>query len=359
MTQETDSRMNVAVVGAGRMGRHHARTYASLPNVRLIGVVDPNINKAGILTKEFGGIPFSSAQELITAFPSLDAVSIASTTTTHEAASVPFLNAGIACLIEKPIAGDTATGERITKAAAASGATLQVGHTERFNPAIRALARLNIRPRYIEAARISPMTFRSLDIGVVMDMMIHDLDIILSLVNQPVADVQATGVSVIGNNEDVANARIQFADGCIANVTASRMALKTDRRLRLFSEDAFVSVDYQKRTGVAIRKTDNHQALDDVRAKLAGGHDLSSLDYAGLVKLSPLEGLCGFDTNDPSASISDPLAAELTSFLHSVKTNTTPVVTGAAGLAAVSLAQRVLDAIKSHKYQDLPAPRVP
>jgi predicted dehydrogenase len=348
MTQDLDSRMNVAVVGAGRMGKHHARTYASLPNAKLIGVVDPNLAKAGLLTKEFGGIPFSSPDELLKAFPSLQAVSIASTTTTHETASLPFLRAGIACLIEKPIAADPATGQRILDAASASGATLQVGHTERFNPAIRALARLKIRPRYIEASRISPMTFRSLDIGVVMDMMIHDLDIILSLVDSLVTDVQATGVSVIGSLEDVANARIVFADGTVANVTASRMALKTDRRLRLFSQDAFVSLDYQKRTGVAIRKTDNKRALDEVRAKLAGGQDLSTLDYAGLVKLSDLSTLASPDASDPSATIADPLAAELTSFLHAAKTKTTPVVDGAAGLAAVQLAQRILQVIKSH-----------
>ncbi len=351
--------MNVAVVGAGRMGRHHARTYAGLPNAKLIGVVDPNLAKAGVLTKEYGGIPFASVQELIAAFPRLDAVSIASTTTTHEAASIPFLEKGIACLIEKPIAADAATGVRITQAAAKAGVTLQIGHTERFNPAVRALARLFVRPRYIEAARISPMTFRSLDIGVVMDMMIHDLDIILSLVKAPVVDVQATGVTVIANHEDVANARIVFADGCIANVTASRMALKTDRRLRLFSEDVFVSVDYQKRSGIAITKTANQAALQEVREKLAGGHDLSSLDYAGLVKLSDLGDLPTPQGDDPTAGITDPLAAELASFLYSVKTKTTPVVDGNAGLAAVELAQRVLESIKNHKYQDLSSPRVP
>src|SRR2546423_322748 len=169
-------------------------------------------------------------------------------------AAEPLLARGMGCLIEKPITKTAEEARRVVDQAKAGGAVVQVGHIERFNPAIRAMDRLGIRPRFIEVTRISPMTFRSIDVGVVLDMMIHDIDIVLRLAASNVAKIDAVGVSVIGEVEDICNARLTFENGCVANVTASRLALKTERRLRVFSPDAYVSLDFQKRYGMVARR---------------------------------------------------------------------------------------------------------
>src|SRR4029078_9485124 len=166
-------------------------------------------------------------------------------------------------LVEKPLAKDVADARRIAVAARRAGVTVQVGHIERFKPGIRAMGTLGIRPRFIEVTRISPLTFRSIDVGVVLDMMIHDIDIVLMLACSPVSRIDAIGVSVIGDVEDICNARITFENGCVANMTASRLALKTERRMRVFSADAYVSLDYQKRYGIVARRTPNLSAIRD------------------------------------------------------------------------------------------------
>src|SRR5205085_11101250 len=172
----------------------------------------------------------------------------------------------------------------IVKWAKEYGAVMQVGHIERFNPAIRAVRQMEIAPRFMEVTRISPLTFRSIDVGVVLDMMIHDIDIVLMLARSKVAKIDATGVSVIGNVEDICNARLTFENGCVANLTASRLALKTERKLRVFSSDAYVSIDYQKKYGIVARRTENLAAIRDAVAKIRAGEieDLSELNYAEL-----------------------------------------------------------------------------
>jgi predicted dehydrogenase len=272
-------------------------------------------------------------------------VTVAVPTVRHLAAAEPLLKRNIACLIEKPLAPTSAEARKLVALAAEQGVALQVGHTERFNPAVRAVAAMNVTPRFMEVHRISPMTFRSLDVGVVMDMMIHDLDIVLSLAGSRLERVEAAGVAVLGEHEDVANARLVFANGCVANITASRLALKTERKLRVFSETAYVSLDYQKRTGILIRKSDNDQALADVREQIRSGSDLSSLDYSNLISVDELamEG----------EGNADPLTAELVSFLDCVRHGGKPVVDGHAGVAAVEAAERVVAAIASHKWEGL------
>ena len=225
-------------------------------------------------------------------------------------------------------------------------AVLQVGHTERFNPAVRAVSAMPITPRFIEVTRVSPMTFRSLDVGVVMDMMIHDLDVVLSLVGRPIIDVQAVGISVLSENEDICDARLTFEGGCVATLKGSRVALKTDRRLRLFSEDAYVSLDYGTRQGIVVRKTANAQALDDVRHKLREGADLSDLNYMDLVNVEQL-------AMDLPADEEDQLTAQAKAFINAIRSGGVPVVTAEQGYAAVDAAERIVRAIKGHSWDGL------
>ncbi|MEX0653036.1 MAG: Gfo/Idh/MocA family oxidoreductase [Phycisphaeraceae bacterium] len=344
-----DAQQQVAVVGVGRMGRHHARIYhQNLPQAALVAVVDPDTERAGTIADDYGCAAVGSVDELLARFPDLAAASVAVPTKYHMAAARPLLERRIACLIEKPLAPTVAEAKQIATLAAEHGAVLQVGHTERFNPAVRAVAAMGITPRFVEIDRVSPMTFRSLDVSVVMDMMIHDLDIVLMLVRSPIRQVDAAGVAVLGEHEDVASARIVFQSGCLANITASRLALKTERKMRLFSEDAYVSLDYQKRTGVVLRTSKNKQALAEVRQQLAAGKDLSDMDYSDLVHVEELT--MDLPEGDPA---SDPLTAELANFLETARTGAAPSVDARAGYEAVDAAERVAVAMREHKWEGL------
>src|SRR2546423_4903329 len=221
------------------MGKLHVRAYSQLPQVRLVGVFDAVPAAAEVAAKEFNTRSFASLEELTA---EAKAVTIATPTQYHAASAEPCLRAGVACLIEKPLARDVAECRQIVEWAKKFETPVQVGHIERFNPAVRAGAALELKPRFIEAMRISPLTFRNLDVGRALGMMIHDLDVVLKFARSPLSRVEATGVSVIGGGvEDVCSARLTFENGCVANVTASRLAMKTERRLRLFAADAFVS----------------------------------------------------------------------------------------------------------------------
>jgi len=343
---EIEAGVPVAVLGAGRMGRHHARIYGELSQARLVGVVDPDGERAHTLADQHGTTGYASIEALLTAHPELEAVSVAAPTDQHVAVTTPLLERGIACLVEKPIAPTVAEAEALRGTAERSGTVLRVGHTERFNPAVRAVAAMGITPRFIEVDRVSPMSFRSLDVGVVMDMMIHDLDIVLMLMGAPLSRVEATGIAVISDREDVANARLVFEHGGVANLTASRLALKTERKLRLFSESAYVSLDYQKRSGLVIRASANADALTRVRQQLAAGHDLSDLDYSQLVEVDEL-------AMDLPAGEADPLTAELSSFLQAARGEASDGVDAEAGHAAVDAAERVVQAAAAHEWQGL------
>ncbi len=316
------------------MGKLHVRTYAAMPEVRLVGVYDASAAAAQAAAGEYGTRAFATLDELIA---EASAVTVATPTQFHAAISERCLRAGIACLIEKPLARDVAECKQIVEWSKRYNAPVQVGHIERFNPAVRAVMALNLRPRFIEAMRISPLTFRSLDVGVVLDMMIHDLDVVLKLTGSPLARVEATGVSVIGGGvEDICSARLTFENGCVANVTASRLALKTERRLRLFSAEAFVSLDYGKRTASIARRTGNLAAIRDTVAEIRGGEipDPGQLNYAALIDVEPL----------PIEPL-DPLGSQLASFIESVRTGRAIEVTAEDGLAAVDAAERIVRAM--------------
>ena len=330
-------RIPVAVVGCGRMGRLHARVYSEMPQVRLVGVCDADPVVAEAVAQQYDCAAYTTPADLLKAHPDLVAATVAVPTVYHPAAAEPLMRAGVACLIEKPLAKDVADARRIAAVARETGVTVQVGHIERFNPAVRAMRRINLQPRFIEVIRISPLTFRSIDVGVVLDLMIHDIDIVLRLADSEVARIDATGVSLIGSVEDICNARLTFANGCVANVTASRLAMKTERRLRVFSRDAYVSIDYQKKHGVIARRGGNLDAIRDAVARIKSGQieDLSDLNYADLVNIQELE------IDDV-----EPLRAEQEAFIGAVAGGTASVVSAEDGLAAVEVAERIVGAIK-------------
>jgi len=332
-----NERIPVAVVGTGHMGRHHARIYHELPEVELLGVVDTDADRAAAVAREFDTQAHDSIDPL---HGRVRAVSIAVPTVSHVAVAAPLIEDGVAVLIEKPLAADSASARSLLELARRHNTLLQVGHTERFNPVVRAMNRMNVLPRFIETHRISPFTFRSADISVVMDMMIHDIDIVLHLAQAPAVRVDAVGVSVLARCEDIANARVTFEGGCVANLTASRLALKTERKIRVFSEEAYLSLDYQRKSGIAIKKDANLDLLKLAREQHA--NDLSQLagvDFGSMVKVEPLQ-----------IDDIEPLRAELQSFLHAVRTGEPPEVSAEDGVAAVELAEQIVTAAQAHRW---------
>jgi predicted dehydrogenase len=333
-----DRKLRCGVIGVGRMGRHHARVYAQTPGVELVGVVDSNPQSRQTIVEQWGGREFETVEQLLNA--GVDAVSIATPTVHHWAAAEPLLRAKVACLIEKPLAPDVETARAIANAAASAKAVLQVGHIVRYDPVMVAIGKLkHLSPRFIEMDRISPMTFRSVDVGVVLDMMIHDLDLLLMLVGCEPEDVQASAVSVLGEAEDVCNARLTFSGAqgvrCVANLTASRLALKTERKIRIISEDAYVSADFVARSGTVVRKTANAEQLDSLRKRLKAGDDLSDVDYRSLVQSEPLQ-----------VSEGEPLKLQIEDFLSAVRSGRQPTVDAQAGFAAVRTAERIVAAAR-------------
>jgi predicted dehydrogenase len=326
-------RIPVGVIGCGRMGRLHARVYSQMPRARLVGVFDAVPDSASAVAGEFNCRAFADLPSLL---DSVRAVTIAVPTQLHLSVADACISRGIACLIEKPLAGTVEECRRIVELARGSAAPVQTGHIERFNPAVVAMNRLGIHPRFIEVVRVSPMTFRSLDVGVVLDMMIHDIDIVLRLAGSSLEKVDAVGVSALGGAEDICNARLVFANGCVANMTASRLALKTERKLRVFASDAYVSLDYHARKGICVRRTAVGNALRDAIEKLNSGQvkNVAELDYTKLVNAEQLV------IDDV-----EPLRAELDSFLDAVSKGHRPEVSAEDGLAAVDTAHRIVAAM--------------
>ncbi len=235
--------VRVGVVGVGALGQHHARVYSSLPGASLVGVVDTLPGRAEEIAGPLGTKVFPSHEEL---FGKIDAVSIATPTVLHAEIGEQFLRHGIHVLVEKPIAHTLEAADRLIRAARDNGRILQVGHLERFNPAVLELRKIVTKPRFFEAHRMGLFSPRSLDIDVILDLMIHDLDIISLLVPSPVAHLTAVGIAILTNRIDIANTRIQFSDGCVANITASRVSMEKIRKLRLFQKQEYISLDYTR-----------------------------------------------------------------------------------------------------------------
>lgn len=332
--------LRAGVVGVGRMGRHHARVYSQLDGTTLVGVVDNNPERSEPLAEQYRCKAMMDVRQLLDA--GVDVVSIAVPTTHHRAMAEPLLKAGVACLIEKPLAGDVAEAQAIKDAADRSGAVLMVGHIERFNPIMRALKRetsgvgQDIIPRFIEVSRVSPMTFRSVDTSVVMDMMIHDLDVVIMLMGGREPDeVHASGVAVITEHEDIANARLTWrlpTGTCVANITCSRLALKTERITRITGENAYVKIDYGAKTGTVIRRLANEVQMREVRELLRQGADLTNLKWHELVNIEELQ-----------VDEGEPIVMEIQAFLDAVRTGRRPEVDASAGLANVRTAERIIE----------------
>ena len=326
--------LEVAVVGVGAFGRNHARVWSELPGARLACVVDRDPAAAAPPPAKHPGPPQAAPPAKT---PRRRARNQGGAPVHHAAVAVPLLRRGVACLVEKPFAATLEDGEAMVRAARESGAVLATGHIERFNPAIASVDPRAFRPRFLEVNRISPFSFRSADVGVVLDLMIHDLDLILHLAGSEPVRVEAVGVPVLTPHEDIANARIEFAGGCVANVTASRVGTKTERKLRMFSSDSYMVLDFAQRQGWTYRKApgltlEKVMALRKDAKSLA---DLKGMVLSGLVEMSPVR-----------ISEEEPLKAELGSFLEAVRNGTVPVVSGEDGLRALRLALRVVACVK-------------
>jgi len=338
-----DAPIRCGVVGVGRMGQHHARVYSTLPGCTLVGVVDSSEARCGEIAAKFNCAAMTDVGELLSA--GVDAVSIAVPTTRHRAMAEPLLEAGVACLIEKPLAQNVEDAWALKEVAERTGSVLMVGHIERFNPIMRALRReqaasLPIMPRFIEVHRVSPMTFRSVDVGVVMDMMIHDLDVVLMLMGgREPSEIQAAAVPVITEHEDICNARLTFEQPwgkCVANITASRLALKTERVTRITGENAYVKIDYAAKKGVVIRRTANEIQMREVREAIRQGTDLTNLKWGELVQVEEL-----------TVDDAEPIIEEIKAFIAAIRSGDRPEIDATAGFVNVRTAERIVRQAKA------------
>lgn len=340
--------LRVAVVGVGHLGRHHARILGSLPGVELVAVADSRPEQARTIAEGLGTRAVSDYRELI---GRVDAVSIAVPTVLHREVAGAFLEAGIPAMVEKPLAGTVAEAEELVDLARSTGATLQVGHVERFNPALDALRESPLRPKFLSGERMAVYTFRSTDVGVVFDLMIHDIDLVLSLVDSPVKSVSAVGVALFGDHEDVADARIEFENGAVANLSASRASYATSRKMRVWGAEGYASLDFGARKATVVRPSDEF---------LAGGVDLEGVDLTqpAAIKDHLFGKVLRVDQVEPPAC--DQLTMELQDFVAAVRDGSRPRVTGEAGLEAVRVADRIVRSLDAHRWvADAPAPSAP
>lgn len=307
-------RLRVAVIGVGHLGRHHARILSTLDGAELAAVVDTLPGRAAEIASGTGARALTDYRAIL---GEVDAVTIAVPTEQHRDVALPFLERGTAVLVEKPMARSLAEADELLAAAHASGATLAVGHTERYNPAVAAVMPLVTSPRFIEVHRLGVFPERSLDIDVVFDLMIHDLDVILSLVRSDVVSIEAVGVAVLTPKYDIANARLRFASGCIANVTASRISRDRVRKIRFFQPDAYISIDYAAQEVEAWRLV----RRDGARPAIEGG---------------PLP-----------VERDEPLRRELADFIGAAREGRPPAVDGEAGRRALELATRIAEKMET------------
>ena len=307
--------LRAGVIGVGHLGQHHARLYASIPGVTLVGVTDQSAERAQEIAGRHAAQPYRHPEDLLN---DIDLVSVAVPTSSHYAVAKRCLEAGKHVLVEKPIAVQPAEAHELVALAKAKGCRLQVGHSERFNPIMRLMRPHIQRPVFIEAHRQGGYSPRGTDVDVVLDLMIHDLDLVLSFNPGPVEEVRASGIAVLSQTIDIAQARIQFRSGCVANLTASRVSTNKMRRLRLFQRDNYLSIDFQTRQAVILRRR--------------------------IVPGAPPE----LDTETCQGNADEPLKLQLESFVQAIQSGTQPEVSGEDGAAALDVAQLVLAAIAEH-----------
>ncbi len=309
MSGDSTDCLRVGVIGVGYLGRFHAHKYAVQPRVTLVGVVDIDPARAAQVAAECQTAAFADYRDL---FGRVDCVSIAVPTQLHGIVAREFLTRGVDVLVEKPLTATVAEGREVVELAARNRLVLQVGHLERFNPALRSLRDIVTAPRFIECYRVAPFVERGTDTDVIRDLMIHDLDVILSLVRSPVTSIEAFGVPVLTGEPDIANARLRFASGCIATITASRVAVKRERKMRLFQPDMYIVVDYGEHRIRICRRESGSSPLPNlhVEERHVGGEDA--------------------------------LEEEIRAFLHAVRERGEPVVSGYDGLQALEVAEQII-----------------
>jgi predicted dehydrogenase len=330
--------LRVAVVGAGAFGRNHLRVYRELEQageaVQLAAVVDSNPGVAAAAAQAFGIPVFETIEACLAGVGPLDAASVCVPTVHHASTAAPLLAAGVDLLIEKPLAASLVDADRILDLSRKHGRIVQAGHLERFNPAVTAARQHLHQPMFFESHRLSVFTPRSLDVDVVLDLMIHDLDIVLSFVASPIREVRAVGLPVLSNKVDIANVRLEFENGCVANFTASRVSTERVRKLRFFQPHQYLSLDFARQDLLMI----------DVTA--AAGMDPAQL--AALTQMAGQHPSAGLSLKKITVEPSEPLRLEIASFLDAVRTRATPVVSGDDGRAALALALEINQAIAAH-----------
>lgn len=324
----------MAVVGVGHLGQHHARVCAELEGAALVGVADTDEARGREVALRHGVEFYPCFESLV---GKVDAVTVATPTAAHPAAAKAFLERGVPALVEKPLAASPREAEEIVEAAERGGALLQVGHIERFNPAVRAVLDCGVRPVFIEAHRMSPFRFRSVDVGVVFDLMIHDIELARRFVGAEVEGLDAAGAAVISEHEDIASARLAFSNGAVANITASRVSMESMRKTRLFARDGYYTIDCAAGTATRLRKGDAFRVAE---RKLADASpetlaELKEVDFTRLVEAERLP-----------VEPAEPLKAEIESFVRAVRSGAEPEVTGQDGLAAVRIAANVVGLIR-------------
>jgi predicted dehydrogenase len=330
--------IKLAVVGAGHLGRIHARIAASLPAFQLVAVVDPVAANRQQVAEAHAARPCLHYGEVL---GRVDAAIVAAPTRRHHEIGMQLLRHGVHLLVEKPLAPTSAQCDELIDVARQSGALLQVGHVERFNPAFLRVQAECYDPKYVEARRTSAFTFRSTDIGVVLDLMIHDIDLLLSLVRSPLRQVDAIGIALFDQHEDIANARLSFDNGCVATLSASRASYQQLRTLHLWSDRAFFSLDLATRAGSIVRP---HDAILDRRFSLAA----LSADQVARLKDHLFDDL--LPVEHFQAPPADQITAELEDFATSIREGREPRVSGAQGREAVVVAERILQAIAAHAW---------
>lgn len=328
--RNSPSKVRAGVIGTGSIGKNHARVMSELADAQFTAIYDANTATAQEMASRFGAKAAASLEEFAS---QVDAATIATPTPTHFEIAKFLLERGKHVLVEKPITENTADAQELSRLAHERGLVLQVGHIERFNPALAALEARLTQPRFIEASRLSPYPGRSIEIGVVLDLMIHDLEIILHLVRSPVASIDAVGVPVLSRGEDIANVRLRFENGCVANITASRISQEKLRKIRVFQQDAYLSLDYQNQAGYLLRLAGEGEKESSLLGKLLGVATDATIvtEFAGKkIVREPVEIEKG-----------EPLKRELAAFLECARAGSTPKVTGYQATAALELALEI------------------
>jgi predicted dehydrogenase len=329
-------KLRVAVLGAGTFGRNHIRVISELADVELTAIVDTDVSKAeeaarGLQCNVYSGLECIS--------PEVDAAIVATPTITHEPVAMELLDKGLDLLVEKPMAPSSAAGKRISDFARERGRILQVGHLERFNPAVVALEKTLTVPLFFEIHRLSVFSPRSLDVNVILDLMIHDLEIILSFTGQEPSEVRAAGISVLSNQVDIANVRLSFPSGCVANLTASRVSTEKVRKLRLFQPGEYISVDYQRQDAIRLKIDKNEPKQQLVRQSHSEGTGFASQDHSTIPQI-------GFESLPVKRD--EPLRLELEAFFRAVRERSQPRVDGFAAVRSLRLAEQIADNMKEH-----------